>query len=57
MLRVHHVKMYHEGNKKTKEVIRMKKVLMIVMALMISAAFVATVMAQDKPAAKAKGMS
>jgi osmotically-inducible protein OsmY len=31
----------------------MKKVLMIVMALIISAAFVTTVMAQDKPAAKA----
>jgi osmotically-inducible protein OsmY len=35
----------------------MKKVLMIVMALMISVAFVAMVMAQDKPAAKAKSMS
>jgi hyperosmotically inducible protein len=41
--------MHHEVNKKNKEVRSMKKVLMIVMALIISVAFVTTVMAQDKP--------
>jgi hyperosmotically inducible protein len=46
--------MHHEVNKKTKEVRSMKKVLMIVMALIISIAFVTTVMAQDKPAKKTK---
>jgi hyperosmotically inducible protein len=47
MLRVH-----HELNKKNKEVRSMKKVLMIVMALIISVAFVTTVMAKDKPKGK-----
>jgi hyperosmotically inducible protein len=41
--------MHHEVNKKNKEVRSMKKVLMIVMVLIISVAFVTTVMAQDKP--------
>jgi hyperosmotically inducible protein len=44
--------MHHEVNKKTKEARSMKKVLMIVMALIIGVAFVTTVMAQDKPKGK-----
>jgi hyperosmotically inducible protein len=44
--------MHREVNKKTKEVRSMKKVLMIVMALIIGVAFVTTVMAQDKPKGK-----